>query len=114
MSFGLQYFDDAAFLSRAELGKDADLIDPLRQVFVRYLLQLIAQENIIYGNADVTADLLRNNFVIACKNLELDAQFMERLDGRFGRWFRGIEKPDKSGYDHIAFIGDRIVERPFI
>ena len=106
--FGLQRTHDAFLVQWGELGKDLVLQGGGRQGFVAHRFDLRAQQDLVCGQADLTADMSRHDLVVARQHLDSDAVLGERLQRWRGGFLGRVQEGDVACQGQLSFVNDRI------
>ena len=101
----MQRGDDALLVGGGQPREQGGLLHHRRQLRVAHGLDLRAQQDVFGGDADLVADLLAHQLIVAGEHLDRDAVLAQgHHRGRRGV-FGGIEEGHIAAQDQFAFVG---------
>src|SRR5215469_164918 len=100
----MQRFDDAGLLRRRYLGAHSDALQPFRQLLIGHLVEVAAEQDVIGHHANLTADLARDDVVIAGQDLHSDPGARQRSDRGAGTLLWRVKKSDEAQQRQAGFI----------
>ena len=104
MAAPFQGEDDPVFLGRRHAAEEVHLLHPRRECRIIHLLDLCAGEHPGYGKAELRADMLGHQFVVAGDDLDRDPVGGKSGQSRLGALLGRIEEGGKARKDQFRFI----------
>ena len=107
----LQREDDAILLRRGHAREDRGLLGNVTQRRIVETIELVARDDGLVADADLSTDVTRDHIAIAGDDFDLHAVCLELRERVGGIRQDGIREAEKPGQDELGFIGSR-VRRP--
>ena len=108
MAVATKRLDDALLVRGREAREDVVILDGGAQVGVAHRLDFRAEQDFLRGNADLAADLTRDEIVVAGEHFHPHAVGLQCGDGGGRGVLRRIEKGEVAAQDEVGLVGLRV------